>query len=167
MSKELEAFVRLEQNSKRYKGRKEDLDTIFTTLKNYEKQDNLIKIIKETIEFGIKDNKVEVSEKGDVSLSGTIGLILRKELDKKERILFRDWILEACFPRELKALKIIEEKRVNVEYFLYTFEDWKDITYEQWIFYYYENGYFIQGEEDFTTNRLTKEEFDLLKEVLL
>ena len=37
MSRELEAFVRLEQSSKRYKGRKEDLDTIFTALKRLEK----------------------------------------------------------------------------------------------------------------------------------
>ena len=29
----LEAFVRLEQSSKRYKGRKEDLDIIFTSIK--------------------------------------------------------------------------------------------------------------------------------------
>lgn len=36
MSKELEAFIRIKHSSKRYKGRKEDLDTIFTTLKNYE-----------------------------------------------------------------------------------------------------------------------------------
>ena len=92
----------------------QNIDIIETALKNYEKQDNLIKIIKETIEFGIKDNKVEVSEKGDASLSGTIGLILRKELDKKERILFRDWILETCFPRELKALEIIKRKGIDI-----------------------------------------------------
>ena len=33
MSKELESLIRLEHSSKRYKGRKEDLDTIFTALK--------------------------------------------------------------------------------------------------------------------------------------
>ena len=32
----LEAFVRLEQSSKRYKGRKEDLDSIFQSLKTLE-----------------------------------------------------------------------------------------------------------------------------------
>ena len=161
MSKELEAFVRLEQNSKRYKGRKEDLDTIFTTLKNYEKQDNLIKIIKETIEFGIKDNKVEVSEKGDVSLSGTIGLILKKELDKKERILFRDWILETCFPRELKALEIIKKKFVSLE-------DLNDAIGED---DYHQNNEHnaidIYNQNRFEYKQLTQEEFDLLKEVLL
>ena len=44
MSKELEAFVRLEQNSKRYKGRKQDLDIVFATLKEKE---NIEKTINE------------------------------------------------------------------------------------------------------------------------
>ena len=69
--------------------------------------------------------------------------------------------------KALKALEIIKEKRVNVEEFIEMFEDWKEITYEEWIIYYEENGYYIQGNEDFDYNRLAKEEFDLLKEVLL
>ena len=44
MSKELEAFVRLEQNSKRYKGRKQDLDIVFAALKEKE---NIEKTINE------------------------------------------------------------------------------------------------------------------------
>ena len=69
--------------------------------------------------------------------------------------------------KALKALEIIKEKRVNVEEFIEMFEDWKEITYEKWIIYYEENGYYIQGNEDFDYNRLTQEEYDLLKEVLL
>ena len=69
--------------------------------------------------------------------------------------------------KALKALEIIKEKRVNVEEFIEMFEDWKEITYEEWIIYYEENGYYIQGNEDFDYNRLAKEEFDFLKEVLL
>lgn len=69
--------------------------------------------------------------------------------------------------KSLKALEIIKKKRVNVEEFIEMFEDWKEITYEKWIIYYEENGYYIQGNEDFDYNRLTKEEFDFLKEVLL
>ena len=69
--------------------------------------------------------------------------------------------------KALKALEIIKEKGVNVEEFIEMFEDWKEITYEEWIIYYEENGYYIQGNEDFDYNRLAKEEFDFLKEVLL
>ena len=69
--------------------------------------------------------------------------------------------------KSLEALEIIKEKRVNVEEFIEMFEDWKEITYEKWIIYYEENGYYIQGNEDFDYNRLTQEEYDLLKEVLL
>ena len=61
MSNWRESFIRLEHNSKRYKGRKEDLDIIFTELKEREKyrkrcleleeqnfkQDEILRIIKE------------------------------------------------------------------------------------------------------------------------
>lgn len=76
-------------------------------------------------------------------------------------------IIDNGTQKKLKALEIIKEKRVNVEEFIEMFEDWKGITYEEWIIYYEENGYYIQGNEDFDYNRLTKEEYDLLKEVLL
>lgn len=120
MNKELEALAILKQTIFHYTlgclatREEKALKVIETALKDYEKQDNLIKIIKETIEFGIKDNKVEENENGDLTLSGRIGIILRKELAEKERTLFRDWILETCFPKELKALKIIEKKGINI-----------------------------------------------------
>ena len=41
MSKELEAFIRLDHNTKRYKGRKEDLDIVFNTIKTYEMEHTL------------------------------------------------------------------------------------------------------------------------------
>lgn len=47
MSKELEAFVRVEHNSKRYKGRKEDLNTIFRSIQALE----FIKIRKINLEY--------------------------------------------------------------------------------------------------------------------
>lgn len=64
---------------------------------------------------------------------------------------------------KLKVLDIIKERKINVEYLVDMFEDWNTITYEEWVIYYEENGYYIQGEEDFKNNRLLPEEFDLLK----
>ena len=104
---------------------------------------------------------------------------MSKELEALERLycagrLDLDYVLNGKqnqdyknVEKALKALEIIKEKRVNVEEFIEMFEDWKEITYEEWIIYYEENGYYIQGNEDFDYNRLAKEEFDFLKEVLL
>ena len=104
---------------------------------------------------------------------------MSKELEALERLfcagrLDLDYVLNGkqnqdykIIEKALKALEIIKEKRVNVEEFIEMFEDWKEITYEEWIIYYEENGYYIQGNEDFDYNRLAKEEFDFLKEVLL
>lgn len=64
---------------------------------------------------------------------------------------------------KLKVLDIIKNRKINVEYLVDMFEDWNTITYEEWVIYYEENGYYIQGEEDFKNNRLLPEEFDLLK----
>lgn len=41
MSKVIEAFIRLDHNTKRYKGRKEDLDIVFSALKDYEMEHTL------------------------------------------------------------------------------------------------------------------------------
>lgn len=103
MSKGLEAFVRLEHNTKRYKGRKEDLDTIFQELKEYEKK---------------KNHAIEV--------------------------------VEEFFNKELKALEIIKEKRVNIGDFIRT------RNVEQY------NDYLAYNDNE----KLTQEEYDLLKEVM-
>ena len=103
---------------------------------------------------------------------------MSKELEALERLycagrLDLDYVLNGkqnqdykIIEKALKALEIIKEKRVNVEEFIEMFEDWKEITYEEWIIYYEENGYYIQGNKDFDYNRLAKEEIDFLKEVL-
>ena len=103
---------------------------------------------------------------------------MSKELEALERLycagrLDLDYVLNGkqnqdykIIEKALKALEIIKRKRVNVEEFIEMFEDWKEITYEEWVIYYEENGYYIQGNEDFDYNRLAKEEFDFLKEVL-
>jgi len=170
MSKGLEAFENIKDEMLEWtEGYEEDLDIVEKELEEKEQQDNLIKIIKETIEFGIKDNKVEVSKEGDVSIIGTIGLILQKELTEKEKTLFRDWILETCFPKELKALEIIKNKCINIDYFIFTCvkNDW---SYEGYLDEVSDvNSIALSGQYNFPEHEpiLTKEEYDLLKEVLL
>ena len=75
MSKELESLIRLEHSSKRYKGRKEDLDTIFTALKENEK-------LKECYENELKN----------VSYYNNLALKYKKALEIiKEKILDMDY----------------------------------------------------------------------------
>lgn len=151
MSKELEAFVRLEQNSKRYKGRKQDLDIVFAALKEKEQQDSLIRVLKEVFEFGIINEKVIEKDDGSLSLSVQVGYNLRREISNKEKTLYRDFILKECFPKELKALEIIKK------YIPYYIEIETD-----------ENGKFIMTDhEHLVQDELTQEEYDLLNEVLL
>lgn len=69
--------------------------------------------------------------------------------------------------KELKALEIIKNKGVHVGNFKDMLEDWKDISFKDYLNYRVENGYDLQNDYDFVTNTLTQEEYDLLREVLL
>ena len=157
MSKELEALERL------YCAGRLDLDYVLDGKQNQDYK--IVETALKEYEF-MKQTKIIVSDKkiSDDDL----------EKLKNQRIIvgnLEQSKIEPLFDNEtqnkLKALEIIKEKRVNVEEFIEMFEDWKEITYEEWIIYYEENGYYIQGNEDFDYNRLAKEEFDFLKEVLL
>ena len=76
---------------------------IETALENHKNQDNIISIIKATIEFNIQEPKMEVKENGEISLLSRVEMSLRKQLNEKEKELFREWVLKECFPEELKA----------------------------------------------------------------
>lgn len=124
---------------------------IETALKEKEQQNALINVIKEVFEFGIINEKVTEKDDGSLSLLGQIGYTLRREISNKEKMLYRDFILKECFPKELKALEIIKK---YVPYYIEIETD--------------ENGKLIMTDhEHLTQDELTKEEFDLLKEVLL
>ena len=69
--------------------------------------------------------------------------------------------------KSLKALEIIKNKGINVGNFKDMLEDWKDITFENYLSYRVENGYELQNDYVFETNPLNEEEYNLLKEVLL
>ena len=130
---------------------KMDLIIIEKALKDYEKQDNIINIIKEIIEFNIQEPKIEVKENGEISLLSKIGMSLRKELNEKERELFREWILKECFPKELKTLEIVKEKRVEIRVIFHTTNV---MEYNEKTRQYYD------------CLPLTQEEYNLLKETL-
>lgn len=78
MSKELspsDAFIRIEHSSKRYKGRKEDLDTIFTALKDYE-MEHTLRIRLENINYEL----VREKQKNDKELKA-LEIIKEKQVD--------------------------------------------------------------------------------------
>lgn len=138
----------------------DELDIIESALKKIEEQDNIINIIKGTIEFGIQEPKMEVKENGEISLLSRVEMNIRKQLKEKERELFREWVLKECFPKEIKALEIIKKKNVDVDFFKYCCQEFNDeIGIEQ-----YNTGHIEYGNDG---KSLTQEEYNLLKEVLL
>lgn len=132
-----------------------DFELIKSALKEKEKQDILINVIKEVFEFGITYHSEE-KDNGDLSVCGLIGYTLTREITNKEKELYRDFILEECFPKELKSLDIIKEKNVDVDLFYTVIED-ENQEDKFWAYNFWLNDEY----------KLTQEEFNLLKEVLL
>lgn len=62
MNKELQSFLRIEKSSKRYKGRKDDLDAVFTAIRNCETERSL-RINLEKINYGLVREKEENQNK--------------------------------------------------------------------------------------------------------
>ena len=150
MSKELEALERIKSCLRTGIDEcEEELNLVETALKEKEQQDNIISIIKETIEFNIQEPEIEVKENGEISLLSRVGMCLRKQLNEKEKELFREWVLKECFLEELKALEIIKKKEVNVEWLLYC------DTVEEY------NFGFFKGKKNLITS-----EFDVLQKEL-
>jgi len=132
---------------------KKEFSLIETTLKEKEQQDEIIKIIKEIISFKAPEPEFEMDEDDSVrSIIGRVYLELKRAITNNERELFRNWVLETCFPKELKVLKIIEEKQINIAALL------ELDSLQQY------NNYcdMVSG-----CKKLTQEEFDLVKEMLL
>ena len=172
MNKELEALQEVRQQLTYYKeyakeklptkaeqidaSCEEELNLIKTTIKEKEQQDQIINTIKEIISFKAQEPEFEMDEDGSVrSMFGRVYLELKREITNNERELFRNWILETCFPKELKALEIIIEHRINIDDLLEIIESEGKNAYWEYHFMY-----------DGRTQDLTQEEFDLLKDVL-
>lgn len=154
MSKELEALIRLEHSSKRYKGRKADLDTIFTALKEKEQQDSLLKIFKEVIKFGKMLPRIKPNGDDVYNFVNAVTISIQRDIENAERELLRKWVLETCFPKELQALKIIKNKMVDINELINCFIRYDLKTYNSCC------------DSLFKEKPLTQCEYDLLKEVL-
>ena len=153
MSKKLTPLQALKELKKRY-GKNFSLNdderchVIETSLKEKEQQDNVLKVLKEVIKFATTLPYIEPNKDNGFDIMSGIEINIQRVIENKERKLLRQWILETCFPKELKALEIIKKKEVNVFIFLHSgdLETYNDMV------------------ED--NRKLTQEEYDLLKEIL-
>ena len=138
----------------------EDLDIIEKELKEKEQQDSVIKTLKEIIEFNNKLPYIEPNKDDGFNIISAVRINLQRDVENKERELLRKWVLETCFSKELKALEIIKNKKVNIDD-LYTIWSLNNIDDENCL-KIYNNPRTIYGKP-----KLTQEEYDILKEVIL
>ena len=82
---------------------------IETTLKEKEKQDSVLKTLREAISFEQKLPHIKPNEDILFDNMSAISINIQRDLESRERKLLRQWVLETCFPKELKALEIIHE----------------------------------------------------------
>lgn len=129
-------------------GENKVIKIIETALKEKEQQDNALKTLKEVIAFAKKLPDIEFDDNGNIQgIFGAVGMRVQRQMENKERELLRKWMLETCFPKELKALEIIKSKRVNVRCLM--------------------SGWSLGKYNSYKTHiELTQEEYDLLKEAL-
>ena len=127
---------------------KHDKKIIKSELKRLEKQDNVIKVLKEVVAFGKVLPRIEPNKEDGFDILSAISINIQRDIENRERELLRQWVLGTCFPKELKALEIIKNKKVDIE-LLSRCETLKDYNWG--------------------TNlpQLNEQEFNLLKEVLL
>lgn len=142
MSNELEALEKLTNYKCSCMSEKiECKEIIETALKRLEQQDDVLKILKEVVEFKIALPYIKPCEDNISDIMSGVSINIQRCLENKERELLRQWILETCFPKELKALKIIKEHKLL--------------------------NYVLKNEKCANMYHLSKEKIDLLKVVLL
>lgn len=130
-----------------------DIKIIETALKEKEQQDDVLKIIKETISFSQTLPYIEPNKDNGFDVMSAVQINIQRDIENKKRKLLRQWVLETCFPKELKALEIIKE---TPEF--------------AWYVKMYNNAYeMVSDVKGFRVNNSVEElqeMFDLLKEVL-
>ena len=129
----------------------EDLDIIETVLKKIEEQDGVIQILKDVISFSKTLPYIKPNKEGGWDIMSAVEINIGRDIENKERELLRQWVLKECFPKELKALEIIKEKGIILQFIKETY------TEDQ-----YNAGVFGT-----LVKELTPEEYGLLKEELL
>ena len=155
MSKGLRALNRIKEflklNTKHWK---QDVDYIEEELEQAQKDKEMLNVFKNALTIEHHDYQmVELDHSKDAMscFVKELTTIKQNELDKSMSKALREWVLKNAFPKELKALEIVKNKRVNV-YTLkpyFTYIDYNDLLPNQ------------------NERQLTQEEYDLLKEVLL
>lgn len=89
------------------------LNPVIEALKEKEKQDFVYNILKEVIQFNTLAPEIKEVENG-YSFTTGVSLKLRRELENKERQLFRSWVLKECFPKEMEVLELIRKIRKSI-----------------------------------------------------
>lgn len=146
MNKELKALERIRNHMSHTAVHwKQDVSMIETALKEKEVQDSVIKTLRGVIVFGQTLPRIKPNKDNGFDVMSTIEINIQRDIENRERELLRQWVLDTCFPKELKALQIIKEKKVNVGWFIFNAH----------------KGYEIFRE------LLTKEEYELLMEEIL
>ena len=141
MSKELDAWYGISWATKHVAyGTREIIEN---GLKRLEQQDSVLKILKEVIEFAQTLPHIEPNKDNGFDVMSAVGINIQRDIRNRERELLRKWVLETCFPKELKALEIIKE---NIKHFI----DFEDNTNRVYI--------------DCAIDCKTQEKYDLLKE---
>lgn len=83
---------------------------IETALKEKETQDSILKTLKEIIKFSITLPYIEPNKDNGFDIMSAVGINIQRDIENRERKLLRKWVLETCFPKELKALEIIKRE---------------------------------------------------------
>lgn len=118
---------------------------IESALKEKEHQDGVLKTLKEVIKFEKKLPHIEPNKDNHFDkIVSVVTINIQRDTENKERELLRKWVLQTCFPKELKALDLIKEYRLII----YD-ETWDAIVTKGYVY------------------NLPQDVVDLLKEVLL
>ena len=88
--------------------------------------------------------------------------VFQNNIEEELKKQLREWVLKNAFPEELKALEVIKNKKVQVAYLHSMWDDFETTfnNNDEDVMWLYNEGR-EKGEQ------LIKEEYDLLKEVLL
>ena len=151
MSKELDALTYLKENKRRHWL---DGDTSNECLKTIERGLNVLELFKNALRLNTTQTEIGVTR--DVEGNATINYettfdFIKNTLDEEFKKVLREWVLENACPKEYKALKIIKNKKVDMTELLGYFE--------------WENGFSYYNEYRWEEQKLTKEEYEFLKEV--
>lgn len=188
--KQARYFVDFELDAKVGEDYKKELKIIETELKEKEQQDNVLKVLKEVIEFAVVLPEVKPTKDDIFSVVSAVSINTQRFIENKERELFRQWVLETCFPKELKRLETLEEDfmsltETNMELVQEQARNQKKLKALEIIkdkrvnvadlvdcIINEKTGYDENGLEEYNGwqiryRQLTQAEFDLLKEVLL